>query len=216
LESVGAEWKREPVETALASHAEWFKGDGAYGDGPSFHWDYYNSFVIHPMLRAVVERLGRHEPRWQAMADPIRERARRYAAVQERSIASDGTYPPLGRSICYRGGAFHHLADTALRHDLPAGIKPGQVRGALGAVIRKTLEAPGTYDAQGWLQIGLCGHQPGLAEGYISTGSLYLCAHAFLPLGLPAGDEFWSAPETPWTAKALWAGQDGKADHAEK
>ncbi len=216
LESVGADWKREPVESALKAHGEWYKGDGSYGDGPSYHWDYYNSFVIHPMLRVTVERLGRHEQLWEAQADVIRQRARRYAAVQERSVAPDGTYPPFGRSLCYRCGAFHHLADTALRRDLPTGIKPAQVRGALGAVIRKTLEAPETYDTRGWLRVGLCGHQPGLAEGYISTGSLYLCANAFLPLGLPPEDEFWSGADVPWTAKSLWAGQDGASDHADK
>ena len=24
---------------------QWYKGDGVYGDGAMFHWDYYNSFV---------------------------------------------------------------------------------------------------------------------------------------------------------------------------
>ncbi len=38
------------LDYSLLKHKEWYKGDGAYGDGPSFHWDYYNSFVIHPML----------------------------------------------------------------------------------------------------------------------------------------------------------------------
>ena len=32
--------------------------------------------------------------------------------------------------------------------------------------------------AHGWV----CGHQPAIAEPYISTGSLYLCATALLPL----------------------------------
>ena len=29
---------------------EFYLGDGTYGDGKHFRWDYYNSFVIHPML----------------------------------------------------------------------------------------------------------------------------------------------------------------------
>ena len=33
---------------------EWYKGDALYGDGPAFHMDYYNSFVIHPMLTDVL------------------------------------------------------------------------------------------------------------------------------------------------------------------
>ena len=75
------------------------------------------------------------------------------------------------------------------------------MRGALTAVIRRTLEAPGTFDAAGWLRIGFCGHQPAIGETYISTGSLYLCAAAFLPLGLPASDPFWASPAQPWTAQ---------------
>ncbi len=34
--------------------------------------------------------------------------------------------------------------------------------------------------------------QPGLADFYITTGSLYLCTTIFLPLGLPADDPFWT------------------------
>jgi len=148
------------------------------------------------------------------MAAAIRERAVRYAAIQERMISPDGTYPVVGRSIAYRCGAFHLLADAALRHALPAEVKPEQVRGALTAVMRKTLGAAGTFDDKGWLQIGLAGHQPGLGEVYISTGSLYLCTTAFLPLGLPASDRFWSGAATPWTGRKVWSGADLKADHA--
>ena len=71
-------------------------------------------------------------------------------------------------------------------------------------VIRKMTEAPGTFDENGWLRIGFCGHQPALAENYISTGSLYLCAAGLLPLGLPPGDIFWSAPPARWTSQKLW------------
>ena len=71
-------------------------------------------------------------------------------------------------------------------------MTPGQARAALGAVIARTLDAPGHVRRRGWLTLGSCGHQPGVAETYISTGSLYLCSAAFLPLGLPATDPFWT------------------------
>ena len=48
------ECEMAPIEKAVNKHLEWYKGDGAYGDGPPFHWDYYNSFVIQPMLLDVV------------------------------------------------------------------------------------------------------------------------------------------------------------------
>ena len=49
------------VDYALRQHDQWYKGDGAYGDGPTFHWDYYNSFVIHPMLLDVLDVVRRRD-----------------------------------------------------------------------------------------------------------------------------------------------------------
>jgi len=214
LKTLGAPWDRTRIDYALRQHEQWYKGDGAYGDGPEFHWDYYNSFVIHPMLVDVLAASGDESPAWKEMASREDARARRYAGVQERLIAADGSFPPIGRSIAYRCGAFHALAHAALRRRLPEGVADAQVRGALTAAIRRTLDAPDTFDGEGWLRIGFCGHQPGVGENYISTGSLYLCAVAFLPLGVPAADEFWSAPAQPWTQAKAWSGQAFPIDHA--
>ncbi len=198
---IGESWDSMRVDYAVREHEQWYKGDGIYGDGPQFHWDYYNSYVIHPMLLAVLETTSKLDA-------AILARAKRYAAIEERLIAPDGSFPAIGRSLAYRCGAFHLLADMALRRQAP------DVRGALTAVIRRTMEAPGTFDTNGWLQVGLCGHQPSIAESYISTGSLYLCSTALLPLGLPASDPFWTNPAQPWTSKRVWGGQDVAADHA--
>jgi hypothetical protein len=214
LLALGEPWDRMRVDYALREHAAWYLGDGVYGDGPNFHQDYYNSFVIHSFLLALMDAVGKQETAWGAMAAGIRTRATRYAEIQERMIAPDGTYPVVGRSIAYRCGAFQLLADAALRGMLPPAIAPEQVRGALAAVIGRTLNAPGTFDEKGWLRIGLAGHQPSLGEVYISTGSLYLCTAAFLPLGLPVGDRFWSGAATPWSSAKVWSGADFKADHA--
>jgi len=211
---LGARWDPLRVDYAIRQHEQWYKGDGAYGDGPDFHWDYYNSFVIHPMLLDVLDACGNEHPAWKDARPRAIARARRYAAVEERMIAPDGSFPPIGRSLAYRCGAFHLLAQSALRHTLPDGVLPAQVRGALTAVIRRTLEAEGTFDAGGWLRIGLCGHQPGVGETYISTGSLYLCSVAFLPLGLAPADEFWTSPSQPWTSRRAWSGQPFPLDHA--
>jgi hypothetical protein len=214
LYALGESWDRMRVDYALREHANWYVGDGVYGDGPHFHQDYYNSFVIHPFLAVLMDTIGAQDPAWKAMDADIRERAKRYAAIQERMIALDGSYPIIGRSIAYRCGAFQHLADSALRHALPADVSPQQVRGALTAVVHKTLGAPGTFDKDGWLTIGLAGHQPAIGEVYISTGSLYLATAAFLPLGLPASDAFWSAPSAPWTSIKVWNGANLTTDHA--
>jgi hypothetical protein len=214
LKALGAGWDRVRVDYALRQHEQWYKGDGTYGDGPAFHWDYYNSFVIHPMLLDVLDACGDEMPAWKEQAVRETERARRYAVIQERLIAPDGTFPPIGRSIAYRCGAFHLLAQIALRRALPDSLSPAQVRSALTAVIRRSLDAPETFDRDGWLRIGFRGHQPGIGEAYISTGSLYLSAVALLPLGLPPSDAFWSAPGQPWTSVKAWSGQAFPIDRA--
>jgi hypothetical protein len=214
LARLGATWDRMRVDYALRQHDQWYKGDGVYGDGPAFHWDYYNSFVIQPMLLDVLDVCRDEMPAWKELAARVEPRARRYAAILERLVAPDGTFPAVGRSIAYRFGAFQLLAQMALRKALPEEVSPAQVRGALTAIIRRSIEAPGTFDANGWLQIGFCGHQPGVGETYISTGSLYLCAVGLLPLGLAPSDSFWSAPAEPWTSVRAWSGQPFPIDHA--
>jgi hypothetical protein len=210
----GQPWDTMRIDYALRQHQEWYKGDGLYGDGPAFHWDYYNSFVIQPMLLNVLDAVSKTTQRWEPMRPAIEARAGRYAAIQERLISPEGTYPAIGRSLAYRYGAFHHLAEMTLRHQLPEGVHPAQVRCALTAVMSRMNSAQGTYDDKGWLTIGFAGHQPSIGERYISTGSLYLCSAAWLPLGLPSTHVFWSAPAQPWTQQKAWSGVDLKTDHA--
>jgi len=214
LKALDASWDHVRVDYALRQHEQWYKGDGLYGDGPQFHWDYYNSFVIQPMLLDVLETCGGDSPAWSEMKPRVLERSRRYAVILERLIAPDGSFPAIGRSLAYRCGAFHLLAALALRRQLPDALAPGQVRAALTAVIQRTLGAANTFDANGWLTIGLAGHQPTVGEGYISTGSLYLSAVAFLPLGLAPPDPFWASAPVPWTSVRVWRGEAVPIDHA--
>ncbi|MCR4602865.1 MAG: DUF2264 domain-containing protein [Prevotella sp.] len=193
---------------------EWYKGDGWYGDGPAFHLDYYNSLVIHPMFTEVLRIMKKHNIEGADFLPAQEERHGRLAAQLERMISPEGSYPVTGRSIVYRFGAFHALADAALLHILPADVSPAQVRCGLTAVINRQLSQPRTFDADGWLRIGYTGSQIRMSEDYINTGSVYLCTAAFLPLGLPADDPFWAAPARDWTAKKAWGGVDVGADHA--
>ncbi|GAB3418618.1 DUF2264 domain-containing protein [Niabella aquatica] len=202
------------LDYAIKQHSLWYKGDGTYGDGPDFHWDYYNSFVIQPMLLEVLQVMKDSGIDSKKEYGVILTRARRYAAVQERLISPEATYPVIGRSITYRFGAFQLLSKVALMRQLPAEVNPQQVRYALYSVIKRQIEAPGTFDEKGWLRIGFFGHQPNLGERYISTGSLYLCTQAFLILGLPANDVFWTAPDKDWTNKRIWKGDYIEIDHA--
>ncbi|MFA4867720.1 MAG: DUF2264 domain-containing protein [Pedobacter sp.] len=204
------------MDYAVRQMLLWYKGDGAYGDGPDFHWDYYNSFVIQPMFLEILQVLKANGLDPENNYDLALDRASRYAAVQERLISPEGTYPLLGRSITYRFGAFQLLSKIALMKALPPKLTPQQVRFALYTVIKKQIEAPGTFDDQGWLRIGFYGSQPELAENYICTGSLYLCSQAFLVLGLPASDAFWTDENVDWTSRMVYKGKSAFIDKSIK
>jgi len=200
------------VKYALRQFEQWYKGDGVYGDGPDLHADYYNSFVILPMLVEVHQAFEAIDEEIRGDAPHIAKRAARHAALLERLISPEGTYPIVGRSIAYRFGVFHLLSYAATAGFLPADIAPAQVRCGLTAVIRRTMAHPDSFDDDGWLRHGVCGFQPGLAEGYICTGSLYLCCTAFLPLGLSPDAPFWHNTAADWTAKKVWGGADMARD----
>ncbi|MFD2286340.1 DUF2264 domain-containing protein [Pedobacter petrophilus] len=213
LARFGYDWDPMRVDYALQQMEQWYVGDGMYSDGTSFAYDYYNSYVIHPYLAALSEIIGKKTNAYKDMFEKIKKRNERYAIIQERLINTDGTYPATGRSIIYRGAAFHHLADMALRKALPKQLSPEQVRGALTAVIRKTLESPGTYK-NGWLTIGLYGDQPELGDFYNNQGSPYIASNIFLPLGLPATDPFWANPPAKWSAQKIWGSENFQNDHS--
>lgn len=210
----GLPWDEMRVDYAIRQLEQWYIGDGLYSDGPKFHDDYYNSYVIHPFLTTITEIVHKRNGGYGAMLEHFRQRDERYALIQERLINTDGSYPVLGRSVVYRGAVFQHLADMAWKKRLPVQLKPAQVRCALTAVLRKTMESPSTYTKEGWLNIGVYGSQPDQADVYNTTGSLYLCSAILLPLGLPDTDEFWSGAAEPWTAQKIWSGQDVSGDHS--
>jgi hypothetical protein len=209
----GYEWDVMRVDFAIQQMEQWYVGDAMYKDGSTYAFDYYNSFVIHPYLGMLADVIGKKSNAYNAMFDKIRKRNERYAIIQERLINVDGTYPATGRSIIYRGAAFHHLADMAYKKLLPKQLLPEQVRGALTAVIKKTLESPSTYK-NGWLTLGLYGDQPDIADSYNNQGSPYLCTAIFLPLGLPETDPFWTNPPAKWSAQRIWSGENFPNDHA--
>ncbi|WP_231464941.1 DUF2264 domain-containing protein [Pedobacter sp. Leaf132] len=214
LAKFGYSWDPMRVDYALQQMEQWYVGDGMYKDGSTYAFDYYNSYVIHPYLAKISEIIGAKVKDYNSMFEKIRKRNERYAILQERLINTDGTYPATGRSIIYRGAAFHHLADMALRNALPKQLSPAQVRCALTAVIKKTLVSPTTYN-NGWLTIGLYGNQPDLGDFYNNQGSPYICTNIFLPLGLPASDPFWANPAAKWSAQRIWSGEDFPNDHSQ-
>lgn len=213
LLSIGEQHDNERLIDGPKQLRAWYKGDGWYGDGPNLAFDYYNSFVIHPMMVDTLAVMADKDILNQKDYDQALKRMQRFSVGQERMISPEGTYPPIGRSITYRTGAFQALSQIALMGKLPESIKPAQVRCALTKVKQNMYEMAGTFDKNNWLQLGFCGHQPELADYYTSTGSLYMATLSFLPLGLPANDEFWAAAPLPWTSKQAWGGKDFAKDY---
>lgn len=207
LKEFGGEWNFAVVDHALKSHQEWYKGDGIYGDGAVFHLDYYNSYVIHPLMQQVLAVVRKHMPEYEELYQLEWRRLQRYAQIQERMIAPDGSYPVIGRSVTYRSAAFQSLALTALEDKLPEPLSPAQVRSAMTAMLKIVFEQPGTFDSNGWLTIGVCGEQPEMGDSYLSTPCVYLCSVAFLPLGLTPDHPFWSAPAEEWTSVKAFSGK---------
>lgn len=207
--------KADPFRINIAKNKmkEWYVGDGWYSDGSKFSMDYYNAYVIHPMMVEMLGVLVSQKRARPEEYDEALKRMIRHAEFSERIIAPDGTYPAFGRSVTYRTAAFQSLADVALKEKLPAHLSPAQVRCALTAVFRNMYEGNQNFDANGWLVLGFNGHQPEMADSYTSTGSLYMATLGFLPLGLPADNPFWTDAPADWTTKKAWKGERLKRDY---
>jgi hypothetical protein len=155
----------------------------------------------------------------------VTKRMQKWSVILERLISPEGTFPVVGRSIPYRMATMQPLAQLAWRKQLPSELHNGQVRSALTAVANRMffgqLENPAksakamskNYNDGGFLTIGFVGPHPNVADWYTNNGSLYLTSLAFLPLGLPESDPFWTDPAEKWTSKKAWEGDDFPKDN---
>ena len=214
LLSIDAPIDATRIDAGIDKIQGWYVGDGWYSDGVKFHFDHYNGFVIQPMLLTVLRVNVSKGRRTQAELDLAIKRMKRYASFQERFISPEGTFPVFGRSSTYRVGAFWPLATLALENNLPAGVLLSQVRPALTAVFKRVF-VKDTFNASGLLTLGFVGaKQSNIADSYSNTGSMYLASFAFMPLGLAASHEFWTAAPTNWTQKKAWNGEVFPKDYA--
>lgn len=204
------------LNSTLRKINEWYVGDGWYADGIVFSFDYYNSYVIHPMYVECLDVLTNYGERRDYAGcryDLAWNRLQRYGAIVERLISPEGTFPVFGRSITYRCAVLQPLAMLALRESLPEGLSEGQVRAAITAVAKRMFSDNRNYNEGGYLTLGFNGSQPDAANGYTNNGSLYIASLAFLPLGLPANHSFWTSPAEKWTSKKAWEGDAFPQDH---
>ncbi|MDL2247398.1 DUF2264 domain-containing protein [Bacteroides sp. OttesenSCG-928-J23] len=222
LLSVDAEYDQYRIHSAIRKIEEWYVGDGWYSDGQEFAFDYYNSYVIHPMyvevLRVLVDRKVRL--RDKSLQDVERalvvaqRRMQRFGVILERLISPEGAIPLFGRSITYRTGTLQPLALLAWNQDLGKSLPNGQVRSAMTAVIKRIFTPESNFNKKGFLTLGYCGSQPEISDWYTNNGSMYLASLAFLPLGLPANHPFWTNDALPWTSQKAYQGLDFPKDKA--
>ncbi len=196
-----------PIEYAVARHEEWYLGGGIYGDGDHFAWDYYNSYVIQPLLSEVLLVCQQMGSPLGEMLEEHKRRAASYCVVLEHLISPEGTFPVIGRSSVYRIAAFKLIGHYATRFGLPAKLSSGATRAALTAVARGMMEAEGTFDERGYLHAGLVGRQDAARDYYNYTGALYMCAMGLSHLGLPAESPFWRDPAQKWFQQRVWSGE---------
>lgn len=220
LRKAGAQSDTYRISSALRKIEEWYVGDGWYSDGESFAFDYYNSFVIHPMYVECLEVMtkGGKNTLWNARAcnyDRAVKRMQRYGMILERFVSPEGAFPVFGRSITYRTGVLQPLALLAWKGQLPKELPNGQVRAAMTSVIKRMFAGQQNFNEKGFLRLGFNGAQADISDIYTNNGSLYLASLAFLPLGLSADHPFWTDAPLPWTSKKAWAGEDFPKDHAE-
>ena len=208
LLSIGERYDPLRLTTAIDKVMEWYVGDGWIKDGETFHFDYYDSFVMYPMLIQVLEKVIKHRGQIHGSAEErlalTWKRAQRYGEHLERFISPQGTFPPIGRSVTYRTGAFQVLSFLAGRKKWPQSRPEGQVRSALHALHEATWRDAGNFTSGGFLTLGFAGHQPHIADVYTNNGSTYIATESFLALGLPASDSYWTSPAEDWTQKKAY------------
>ena len=218
MAKAGGDFDEYRVNSACRKVEEWYVGDGWYADGPVFAFDYYSSYVFHPMyletLQAMVDAKVNSRLDYQKYYNRELKRCQKYSIILERFISPEGTFPAFGRSIPYRMATMQPLALMAWYQKLPKDLSNGQVRAALTKVLHRMFDQQNNFNEKGYLSIGFCGNsQKNVADWYTNNGSLYMTTLAFMPLGLPADHPFWTDAAQPWTQVKAWNNQQFPKDH---
>lgn len=197
------------IRYAIRKHEQWYLGDGVYGDGPDFHWDYYNSYVIHPLLLETLRNCAALGMPVEKLYKQCVQRSFRYAQILEHLISPEGTFPVMGRSSVYRIAVLQELEYILFRErKMPESLEPGATRAAITAVINHMMYADGTFDKNGWLNAGIVGEQVNARDYYNYTGALYMCVMGLTHLGIPADNVFWQEAPGQWTQQKIWSGEN--------
>ena len=218
MAKAGGSYDQYRVNSTCRKMEEWYVGDGWYADGPVFAFDYYSSYVFHPMyletLQAMIDAKANTRLDYKKYYDREMKRCQKYAIILERLISPEGTFPVFGRSIPYRMATMQPLALMAWYQTMPKDLSNGQVRAALTKVLHRMFDQENNFNEKGYLSIGFCGtNQKDVADWYTNNGSLYMTTLAFMPLGLAADHPFWTDAAQPWTQVKAWNNQPFPKDH---
>ena len=166
LLSIDEQYDSYRIHSAIRKINEWYVGDGWYADGEHFAFDYYNSYVIHPMYVQVLETLvakkvslwNKNHETMKKDLDVATKRMQRFACILERMVSPEGSFPLFGRSMTYRMGIFQPLSLLALKENLPDALHEGQVRNALTTVMKRMYAGNKNFLESGFLSLGFAGH----------------------------------------------------------
>ncbi|WP_238412709.1 DUF2264 domain-containing protein [Saccharothrix deserti] len=193
LRSVGGPWRAEDVESDLAAHDSFYRGDGWFADGDERSFDHYCGWALHlyPVLWA----------RMRGAADLAGDRTAldvgrldRFLVDYVRLIGADGAPLVQGRSLVYRFAAAAPLWAGAI-----AGVDstaPGLLRRAASGIVGHFADR-GAPDERGLLTLGWYDEWRQMAQSYSGPSSPYWAAKGMLGLALPADHPVWTAVEEP-------------------
>jgi len=185
LKSIDESYDDVFISSMLETIELWYCGDGFYKDGErGFSMDYYNSYVIHPFYIEILKVCN------PSIVDKAFERCIKYTEFLERIVNPDGSYPPLGRSITYRFGAFHALAYSIYNERISSQHTYPQLKRLLTKVLKRII-THSIFNTYGFLELGFTGSHPEITDWYSNWGSCYLTTLGFLPLGLGKSHHFW-------------------------
>ena len=180
----------ETLERALSFLDGMYIGGGWYQDGCFGRFDYYLAWShhIYPLLWSMIARDTRFYD--EKRAAEYARRCEAFVPYYLRYFDSDGSCPPMGRSLSYRFAESAVFAAAALAGcEIPFGA-------ARRALIKNVSYFDNEHNINGGImKPGYLYPSPALAESYTSEGGSLWCAKTFLALCMDEDHPFWTASE---------------------
>lgn len=175
----------------LQQLADWYRGDGWYGDGGSGAVDHYGGFAMH-FYGLLYGWLKGDQP--DDFAELFRQRAAAFAVPFSHWFADNGEAMIQGRSLTYRFATAAFWGMLAVSGERPLSI--GQIKGLWARQLRVWRDRP-IFRTDGTLSRGFAYPSLLVCEDYNSPTSPYWAMKAFMPLALDQDSDFWQAEEEP-------------------